>query len=120
MFHVTWRFIMKKIALALSILLAAFLSSQPAFAQKGQQAGPEESKAGISEKATPEQKAAARKARQAEGKAVAKKHEGVTEVPTSGGVAKASTAEEKKAAAAKRRAEAADAVKKGQIPSGEK
>ena len=111
---------MKRIAVTLSILLAACLA-QPAFAQtKGQQAGPEESKAAPSEKATPEQKAAARKARIAQGKAVAKKHEGVTDVPTSGGVAKASTAEEKKAAAAKRRAEAADAVKKGQIPSGEK
>jgi hypothetical protein len=111
---------MKRIAMAVSILLAAFMA-QPVFAQtKGEEVPPEQSKFAPSQKATPEQKAAARKARIAEGKAVAKKHEGVSESPVSGGVAKAATAEEKKVAAAKRRAAAAEAVKKGQISSGEK
>ena len=110
---------MKKVALTLSIAIASLLAGG-AIAQTKGEADVEQSKAAPSQKATKAEKLKAKEARVIKGKEVAKKHEGVTETPSSAGMAKASTVEERKAAAIKRKSTAADAVKKGETTSGEK
>jgi hypothetical protein len=110
---------MKKILLPVSLVLAQMLAVN-AFAQVKGEVDAAQSKAVPSAKATKEEKAAAKAARKAEGKAVAKTASPADANPGSMGTAKKTTKAERKAAAAKRKAEAAAALKKGEIPSGEK
>lgn len=109
---------MKKIALSLSIVLASLLASS-AFAQSKGEADPAQSKAMPTKPATAEEKAAAKKARKAEGTAVAKSAKAGDDKPETTATAKVSK-EEKAAAKAKRKAAAKEAVKKGETTSGEK
>jgi len=108
---------MKKVLVTLGFALASLLAGS-AFAQSKGDVDPEQSKAGATQKATAEEKAAAKAARRETGKAVAKnptKNEGTpgtdaTRVPKA----------ERQAAAAKRRASAAALVKqKDTIPAGD-
>jgi hypothetical protein len=112
---------MKKLLLPLSLVLAQMLAVS-AFAQtKGGEADPEQSKGQTMPKATPAEKATAKAGRKAEGAAVA--GQGVKPLAaqeTGAGTAKAATKQERDAARAKRKATAAAALKKGEIPSGEK
>jgi hypothetical protein len=111
-------FLMNKVVLSISLVLAQLLAVS-AIAQTKGEADPAQSKAVPSAKATPEEKAAAKAARKAEGKKVAK--EGiVSDRPSTTAKAKAATKEERLAARQKRKAEVAPEVKKGTLPSGEK
>jgi len=111
---------MKQLLIPLSLALAqAFAVS--AFAQTKGEADPAQSKGPVVPKVAPDEKASAKAARKAEGKAVAKAKTTEADAdPAPAGVARKLTKEERVAAAAKRKAAAAEAVKKGQITSGEK
>jgi hypothetical protein len=112
---------MNKLVLTLSLALAQMLAVS-AFAQTKGEADPAQSKAIPSAPATAAEKAAAKKARKAEGATAAKeeKKAGEDVDNKSKGVAKVATKAERKAAAKKRKGEVAPLVKKGEIPSGEK
>jgi hypothetical protein len=110
---------MNKTLLAVGLVLAQMLTVN-AFAQSKGEADPAGAKAIPSAKATPEEKAAAKATRKAEGAKVSKANVPGDATPASDGVAKKTTKAERKAAAAKRKAATAAAVKKGEIPSGEK
>lgn len=112
---------MKKLLLPLSLVVAQMLAVS-AFAQtKGGEADPEQSKGQTMPKATPAEKATAKAARKEEGAAVAGKPVTPRAAEEKGvGTAKAATKQERDAARAKRKATAAAALKKGEIPSGEK
>lgn len=109
---------MNKVVLSISLVLAQLLAVS-AIAQTRGEADPAQSKAIPSAKATPEEKAAAKAARKAEGKTVAKEAI-VSDRPSTTAKAKAATKEERLAARQKRKAAAAAALKKGEITSGEK
>ena len=110
---------MKKIVLSVSLVLAQMLAVS-AIAQSKGEADPAQSKAIPSAKVSPAEKAAAKATRKEEGAKVAKVKKSGEADPSSLGKAKAATKEEKAAAKAKRKAEASAAVKKGEIPSGDK
>jgi hypothetical protein len=112
---------MKKIVLSVSLALAQLLAVS-AIAQVKGEVDPAQSKAIPSAPATPAEKAAAKAARKAEGKTVAPISAGAAQEASnkSAGTAKKATKAERKAAAAKRKAEAKEALKKGEIPSGDK
>ncbi len=95
---------MRKLVVTLSVVLASLLGAS-AFAQ-----GPGEDRAAPGQVATPAQKAAAKQARKAEGKAVAK--EGVvSDKPQTAATGQKVSASEKKLAKAKRKVEGKEAVK---------
>lgn len=111
---------MKKLIVPLTLALAQVFAVN-AFAQSKGEADPAQSKAQTLPKASPEEKAAAKSARKAEGRAIAKsKKTEADDMPSSAGVAKQTTKEERRAAKAKRKATTAEALRKGEIPSGEK
>lgn len=111
---------MKQLLIPLSIAVAQMFAVS-AFAQSKGEADPAQSKAIPVEKATAEQKAAAKASRKATGKTISKTTKTEADAdPSPAGVAKKATKEERLAAAKARKATAADAVKKGQISSGEK
>jgi hypothetical protein len=108
---------MTKHLIPVGFALAALLTG-PALAQTKGEAEPPE-KAPALKRATPEEKAAAKPVRKAQG-AVAAKDSKIDSAHASAGVAKKTTLAERKAARAARKAAAAEALKKGQITSGEK
>jgi len=109
---------MKQLLVPLCVALVFAVS---AFAQSKGEADPAQSKAIPVEKATAEQKAAAKAGRKATGKSIAKAKTTEADAdPSPAGVAKKATKEERLAAAKARKAAAAEALKKGQISSGEK
>lgn len=112
---------MIKFVLALS-LAAAQLLAVNAMAQTKGEADPAQSKAIPSAPATAAEKMDAKAARKAEGSKIVKESKGGAKVGEDKGLgmAKASTKEERKAAAKARKAKATSAMKKGEIPSGEK
>lgn len=112
---------MKKLLLPLSLVLTQMLAVS-AFAQtKGGEVDPEQSKGQTMPKATPAEKATAQAGRKAEGAAVAGQAVTPRAAEEKGvGAAKVATKQERDAARAKRKAAAAAALKKGEIPSGEK
>jgi hypothetical protein len=112
-------FRMKTLVLSLSLALAQMLAVS-ALAQSKGEADPAQSKAVPSAPATADQKAAAKSARKSEGALAVKQLPAADASNKSMGVAKVATKEERKAATLKRKAEVAPAVKKGEIPSGEK
>ena len=109
---------MKKVLVTLGFALASLLATG-AFAQSKGDVDVEQSKAGASQKATKEEKAAAKAARREVGKSVAKmptKNEGEPGSDAKTHIPKA----ERQEAAAKRRASAAALVKqKETIPAGD-
>lgn len=111
--------LMNKTLLAVSLVLAQMLAVN-AFAQSKGEADPSGARAIPSAKATAEEKAAAKATRKADGTAAAKAATAGDATPSSVGVAKKVSRAERKAAAAKRKAAAAEAVRKGEIKSGEK
>ena len=108
---------MNKTLLAVTLGLAQMLAVS-AFAQVKGEVDESCSRAIPAAKCTPAEIAAAKAARKVEGTAAAKANK--AEDPAPIGVAKKATKAERKAAAAKRKTEAAAALKKGEIPSGEK
>ena len=109
---------MNRIILSVGLALAQLLAVN-AMAQSRGEADPEQAKAIPCKPATAQEKAAAKAARKAEGTAAAQAFTG-GECPTSAGTAKVATKEQRVAAAKARKAAAASALKKGEIPSGEK
>ena len=105
---------MKKIVLSVSLVLAQMLAVS-AIAQTKGEADPAQSKAIPSKPATPEEKAAAKSTRKAEGAAQAKTG-AKSDTPSTTAKAKAATKEEKAAAKAKRKAEAAASREEGRNP----
>ena len=110
---------MNKTLLTLSIVLAQALTVS-AFAQSKGEADPAGSKAAPSVPATPAEKAAAKAQRKGEGKETVMMAKRADADNTSMGTAKSATRDEKVAAAKKRKAAATEAVKKGEVTSGEK
>jgi len=109
---------MSKIPVAWVAVLAASLGAT-AFAQTKGEADESQSRPAAVKKATDEEKLQARAKRKAEGAAVSK--EGiVSDQPQSAGARQVRDKKAPSEAVLKRRADAKDAVKKGQIPSGEK
>lgn len=106
---------MKKAVLTLSIVLASLLGAS-AFAQSKGEADPEQSKAMPSKPATKAEKAAAKTARKAEGKSVAKEGLGNSERPST--TATRAAKSERQAAKSKRKAEGAKATKEPKDVSG--
>lgn len=110
---------MKKSSLALSLLLASFMTVS-AFGQPRGEADISGSKAEPSAPMTKAEKAEAKAARKAKASSVAKQRENADASPSSMGAAGATTKAERLAAAKARKAAAADAVKKGETKAGEK
>jgi hypothetical protein len=110
---------MKKLLLTASVVLAQMLGVS-AFAQTKGEADPAQSRAVPSAPATAAEKATAKTTRKAEGTAAAKTDAPGGIGPEPGGMAKTASKEDRLAAAKTRKAGAAAAVKKGEIPAGEK
>jgi hypothetical protein len=110
---------MNKLVFSLSLALAQMLAVS-AIAQTRGEADPAQSKAIPSQPATKAEKAAAKSQRKAEGAQASKSHKTGDADPSSLGTARKTTKEERAAARQKRKAAVAPAVKKGEIPSGEK
>jgi hypothetical protein len=111
---------MKKTLLSLSIVLAASMLASGVIAQTKGEADPAQSKAMPTAQATPSEKAAAKANRKAQGKEVAKAAQPGDATNKSMGAAGAATPAERAAAKQARKTTTAAAVKKGEIPSGEK
>lgn len=103
---------MKTLTLAATV---AALLAFPAFAQI---AGPGQDRSVSLNRATPQEKAAAKAARKAEGRGVAKTAVAGDADPASMGVAKSTTKEQRKEAAMKRKAAIVGAPKEPRTPSG--
>ena len=107
---------MKKAVLTLSIVLASLLGAS-AFAQSKGEADPEQSKAMPTKPATKAEKAAAKTARKAEGKKIAKETKAGDDQP--GSTATHSTSKsDRKVAKSKRKTEGAKATKEPKDVSG--
>ena len=109
---------MRALLLPIGIVLAQVFAAS-ALAQSKGEADPAQSKAIAVQKATAEEKAAAKATRKAAGASVAKAKK-TDDDPSPAGVARKTTKEERQAAAAKRKADLKEAARKGEIPSGEK
>ncbi|HSV34571.1 MAG TPA: hypothetical protein VLI46_03390 [Ramlibacter sp.] len=103
------------------VLVQAFAVN--AFAESNRETDAAQSKAAPAAKATPEDKAAARAARRAEGRAVARSNAPEVEgVPDPGplGAARKASKDERKVMGAQRRAATTEAARRGEITHGEK
>jgi len=111
---------MKNIIIAVALALAPFIAVN-AFAQSSGEADPAGAKSIAVKPATAAEKAEAKAKRKAEGAAAAREDSRSAKMSRQhDGVAHTTTQAQRKAAAKARKAKAQDALKKGQITSGER
>jgi len=110
---------MKKIILTLGIAVTQVLAVSALAQTRGGEADSTGAMAAPSAPATPAEKSAAKAERKVEGKAAAKDMTPQEGSDKSAGTARKTTKAERAAARAKRKAETAEAIKRGEIKSGE-